>query len=347
MSDASEPLRGTGVPSSKPKQGIIYEIPSVVKSDLRGPKEVSKVSELALKQHFKCSTNKHQDDLVDEGYFSPSPTPIESEIEFLSGPARSAREVEEAPLTPQFAINDILLELPQIHVTDEKGEIEIIAPDDNEHGQLWDFARDKIARRMFIIRADRRTQHMESTFYSDLYPVRQHLNLLQLDKCLTLRPIRQARTESATFSAAYISYMNGQRSRAHPHSAGNGGEGSQLTDAESIVYESHTSNHITIITPIAPKVLLAVTGSISTTKEQDAPAQGGDEHNEGLSEDAPSTAATSPPASPPSPPLERSGGPNGFLEPPKSLLEELGSISEQLSSVLREEMGQMRWPDGA
>lgn len=161
------------------------------------------------------------------------------------------------------------------------------------------------------------------------------------------RPIRQARTESATFSAAYISYINGQRSRAHAHSAGNEGEGSELTDPESIVYESHTSNHITIITPIAPKVLLAVTGSISTTEEQDAPAQGGDEHNEGLSEDAPSTAATSPPASPPSPPLERSGGPNGFLEPPKSLLEELGSISEQLSSVLREEMGQMRWPDGA
>lgn len=177
MSDASEPLRGTGVPSSKLKQGAVYETPSVVKSDLHGPKAVSKVTKVLLRQHFKCSTNKHQDDFVDEGYFSPSPTPTESEIEFLSGPAKYTREVEEAPLTPQFAINDILLELPQIHVTDENGEIEIIAPDDDEHGQLWNFARDKIARRMFFIRADRRTQHMESTFYSDLYSVRQHLNL--------------------------------------------------------------------------------------------------------------------------------------------------------------------------
>ena len=186
MSDASEPLRGTGVPSSGLKQDVICDTPSIVKPDLHGPKEVSKVIKLVLKQHFKCSTNKHQDDFVDEGYFSPSPTPTESEIKFLTGPAKSIREVEEAPLTPQFAINDSLLELPQIHVTDENGEIEIIPPDDDEHGQLWNFARDKIARRMFFIRADRRTQHMESTFYADLYPVRQHLNLLQIEKCLTL-----------------------------------------------------------------------------------------------------------------------------------------------------------------
>lgn len=186
MSDALEPLSGTGVPSSKLKLGVIYETPLVVKSDLHGPKEVSKVTEVLLRQHFKCSTNRHQDDFVDEGYYSPSPTPTESEIEFSSGAAKYTREVKEAPLTPQFAINDILLELPQIHVTDENGAIEIIAPDDDEHGQFWNFARDKIARRMFFIRADRRTQHMESTFYSDLYPVRQHLNLLQMEKCLTL-----------------------------------------------------------------------------------------------------------------------------------------------------------------
>lgn len=140
--------------------------------------------------------------------------------------------------------------------------------------------------------------------------------------------------------------MTGQRSRAHSHSVSNAG-GSKLTDPESIIYESHTSNNITVITPVAPKVLLAVTGSISTAEGQDHHAQGGDEQHDGFSEDVPSTTTTSQPASPPSPPLERSGGPNGFLEPPKSILEELGSISEQLSSVLREEMGQMRWPDGA
>ncbi len=161
------------------------------------------------------------------------------------------------------------------------------------------------------------------------------------------RPIRQARTESATFSAAYVSYINEQRSRAHSDSASNAGEASKLTDPESIIYESHTSNHVTIITPIAPKVLLAITGSISTLEEQDHPAEGDDEHHDGLSEDVPSTTATSPPASPPSPALESSSGRTGSLGPPKSILEELGSISDQLSSVLKEEMGQMRWPDGA
>ncbi len=180
MSDTSKPLRGTRVPSSDLKQEIIYETLSAVKPDAHRPKKI------VVGQHFKCSTNKHQDDFVDEGYYSPSPTPPEVGIEFFSGPAKSVREVEEAPLTPQFAIKNILVELPQIHVTDENGEIEIISPNDDEHGQLWDFARDKIARRMFFVRADRRTQHMESTFYSDLYPVREHLLLYQKEKCLTL-----------------------------------------------------------------------------------------------------------------------------------------------------------------
>ncbi len=177
MSDTSKPLRGTRAPSSNLKQDVIYETSSVVKLDAHGLVGVSKVTKLVLRQHFKCSTNKHQDDFVDEGYFSPSPTPPEVDIEFFSGPTKSIREVEDTPLTPQFAIKNIPVELPEIHVTDENGEIEIIAPDDDEHGQLWDFARDKIARRMFFVRANRRTEHMESTFYSDLYPVRQQLPL--------------------------------------------------------------------------------------------------------------------------------------------------------------------------
>lgn len=155
-------------------------------------------------------------------------------------------------------------------------------------------------------------------------------------------PIRLARTESATFASAYIVYMNGQRSRTHANSTSNADEAAKLTDPESIIYESRDSNHITVITPIAPKVLLAVTGSVTTTMD---PLVQDDEPNEDVPEDAPSITTTSPPASSPSP--REHLGPNGVMEPPKSLLEELGSISEQLSSVLREEMGQMRWPDGA
>jgi len=157
------------------------------------------------------------------------------------------------------------------------------------------------------------------------------------------RPIRLARTESATFSSAYLSYINGQRSRTHNRPTGDdAGEASELTDPESIVYESHTSNHITVITPIAPKVLLAVTGTITPTGP---PARGDDGHSEDAPEGASPSSTTSPPTSSPSQPLQSS--PNGTLESPKSLLEELGSVSEQLSSVLREEMGNMRWPDGA
>jgi hypothetical protein len=149
--------------------------------------------------------------------------------------------------------------------------------------------------------------------------------------------------------------MNGQRSRTHntARPTSDAGEANELTDPESIVYESHTSNHITVITPIAPKVLLAVTGSIATADPAPPPppppppppAQG-DGHSDDAHEDASHSSATSPPASSPSPPAQPS--PNGVgLESPKSLLEELGSVSEQLSSVLREEMGHMRWPDGA
>lgn len=135
--------------------------------------------------------------------------------------------------------------------------------------------------------------------------------------------------------------MNGQSSRTNSESTSSPDEGNELTDPESIIYESRTSNHITIITPIAPKVLLAITGSLSSTEAN--PPTEGDEDSEDASAETPSIATTSPPTSPPP---EHSGR-NGFLEPPKSLLEELGSISEQLSSVLREEMGGMRWPDGA
>lgn len=153
------------------------------------------------------------------------------------------------------------------------------------------------------------------------------------------RPIRLARTESATFSAAYISYMNGHGSRTHSEHVSDANGRSEHAEAGSIVYESRTSNHMTIITPIAAKVLLAVTGSISS---EEAPDQADEENEENPDV---TIAMTSPPASP-SRPSEHSDA-NGFLEPSKSLLEELGSISQQLSVILREEMSGMRWPDGA
>lgn len=172
MSDTQEPFRSTRLPLSKFEQAAICNRPEVLESKSYGSKKVSEVVRLVLGDQFQCSINKHiKDDFVDEGYFSSSPT--ESDTEYFSDSVVFPHEpeVEEAPKTPQIAINDNLLQLPQICVTDENGETEIIAQDDDEHGQLWNFARDKIARRMFFIRADRRTQHMESTFYADLYPV--------------------------------------------------------------------------------------------------------------------------------------------------------------------------------
>lgn len=80
-------------------------------------------------------------------------------------------ESEKPPAKAHIATNDTFLNLPQIRVADQNGGAEIIAREDDEHGQLWDFARDKIARRMFIVRADQRTRHMESTSYPELYPV--------------------------------------------------------------------------------------------------------------------------------------------------------------------------------
>jgi len=107
---------------------------------------------------------------VDEGYSSPSPTESDTEYFSESGVLQKSK-VDKAPHTLKSDPEDSPPQLPQICVTDEKGETEIIAADDDEHGQLWDFARDKIARRMFLVRADRRAQHMASTFYADLYPV--------------------------------------------------------------------------------------------------------------------------------------------------------------------------------
>jgi hypothetical protein len=125
-------------------------------------------------------------------------------------------------------------------------------------------------------------------------------------------------------------------------SANNSGVTNEFADTESLIYESRSSNHITIITPIAPKVLLAVTGLIP---QQEAAAQP-NEADQDAPEDssAPSSRRASSPAHSPS---RNHAAPNGYLKPPKSLVEELGSISENLSFVLREEMGQMRWPDSA
>lgn len=150
-------------------------------------------------------------------------------------------------------------------------------------------------------------------------------------------PIRLARTESATFSAAYISYMNGHRDRTHSETTSDKDETRELADSGPIIYESRTSNHMTIITPIAPKILLAVTGSIPP---EEVPSRA-ENPADALS------ATTSLPASPSPPHSSEHSGTNGYLGPPRSLLEELGFTSEQLASVLREEMRGMWWPDGA
>jgi hypothetical protein len=171
-SDTMAPFRRIRALPSKFAQGPACETPEPVESDSYGSK-VSEVVRRVPKEQLQCSISKPaKEDFVDEGYFSPSPT--DSETPFLCGSVQYSEqpEIEKAPQTPRIAINDVPLQLPQISVTDEHGETEIIAPDDEEHGQLWNFARDKIARRMFLIRADRRTQHMDSTFYSDLYPVK-------------------------------------------------------------------------------------------------------------------------------------------------------------------------------
>ena len=183
MSDTLEHIRVTQQEQSQPGQGAACAQLEPAKIGSCWPRKVPELDQPVPREHVQCSINKQaKEDFVDEGYFSPSPT--ESETEFFSAVNEfsSEPEVENPPRTPQIAINDKPLQLPRIRVTDPDGETEIIAPDDDEHGQFWNFARDKIARRMFFIRAHRRTQHMESTFYSDLYPVSKdfsHVTFLQ------------------------------------------------------------------------------------------------------------------------------------------------------------------------
>jgi hypothetical protein len=176
MSDAQNHIRSTQQEPSQPDQGSVFEGLESLQAESCWSKEAFELIRLARVERFQCSINQPlKDDFVDEGYSSPSPTDIETEFfsEVAQHPGKL--EVEEPLRTPQIAINDHLLQLPQICVTDADGETENIAPDDDEHGQLWNFTRDKITRRMFFIRADRRTQHMESTFYSDLYTVSRTL----------------------------------------------------------------------------------------------------------------------------------------------------------------------------
>ena len=179
MSDTQEHISSTRQEPSKTGQEYVSERRESLGSESCWLKEATEPIRLGRIEQLQCSINKHtKDDFVDEGYFSPSPT--DSEADFFAEAVSGSHnpEVEEQLPVPQIAINDNLLQLPQIYVTDVDGETEVIAPDDDEHGQLWNFARDKIARRMFFIRADKRTQHMESTFYSDLYPVRNTPNRL-------------------------------------------------------------------------------------------------------------------------------------------------------------------------
>lgn len=173
MSDLGSPFSGTQAAERGADQKAVCHSLQLLELKLSPSKQVSEVVGGLPKDQFQCIVNNSKDDFVDEGYCSASPT--ESETEFFNKASQesSGPEIQQASQKRLIAVDVAVLQLPQIRVTDEKGETEIIAPDDDEHGQLWDFARDKIARRMFFIRADRRTQHMESTFYSDLYPVRQ------------------------------------------------------------------------------------------------------------------------------------------------------------------------------
>lgn len=73
---------------------------------------------------------------------------------------------------------------------------------------------------------------------------------------------------------------------------------------------------------------------------EESPDQEG-ENGEDVSEA--DSARSSPPELPPSGDSRTAG----CLESPKPLFGALDILSEQLSSTLREEMGRMRWPDGA
>lgn len=149
--------------------------------------------------------------------------------------------------------------------------------------------------------------------------------------------IRSARTESATLSSAYTSYNNAHGRTIRPQSPSGPDEASGFVHAASIIYESRTSNHITILSPVTSKILLAVTGFLS--REVPAPQEQGD--GDDVSDIA-SSAST-----PPERPLPHDSKTNGLSEAPKPLPRELESLSEHLWSTLKEEMGQMRWPEGA
>lgn len=184
-SDTWDTSRNRRPSLSRGIQVSTYKRVEVVGSESHGSSKVSEFGRPVLREQLQCATKEDtKDDFVDEGYYSPSPT--DSETEFFGGSVQYLNNLEigKVPQTPEIAINDTLLQVPQICVTDEKGETEIIAADDDEHGQLWNFARDKIARRMFFIRADRRTQHMETTFYADLYPVSICLQSVTISRSL-------------------------------------------------------------------------------------------------------------------------------------------------------------------
>jgi hypothetical protein len=174
MSDIGEPCRSTQpLLQAEAGQATVFQGLELLTSTSSLPKAVSRVVCSMLGEQLQCKVDKDgKDDFADEGYCTASPTESDSEFFCRLAKSLSKAELENKSRKPQIAINGTPLELPQIWVTDENGESENIAPYDDEHGQLWNFARDKIARRMFFIRADRRTQHMASTFYSDLYPVR-------------------------------------------------------------------------------------------------------------------------------------------------------------------------------
>ena len=174
MSDVACPLRSTTASLEDSFRGPDPDSSHQVSEDQTPAQSGCSKSQLCRLDHLKCkiSITETNDKFVDEGYYSP--TSLDSEKQFavrLSDSAASAPSDERPLSSSERTAEDLQVRLPKLFVTDEKGITESVDLEGDEHGQLWDFARDKIARRMFLVRANKRAEHLESTFYSDLYSV--------------------------------------------------------------------------------------------------------------------------------------------------------------------------------
>lgn len=158
--------------------------------------------------------------------------------------------------------------------------------------------------------------------------------------------IRAARTDSATMSAAFLSYMASQQAQNRSSMTESNSSSKGLVNPNSIVYESPSSNHRSVITPVGPKVLLAVTAKDSSNV---ADSSGSMQVNDTSAEASSAIGARTSPPSPPSSSLsnEDLSDQDSSQNVSKALLEDIVGISEQVSAVLTEEMRSMTWPEGA